>query len=270
VFDLFGATSREEARALIYRAALVLAGMVALAGALGFLFNWAPVVRIWPYLGYGLTPVFLASILAAIAVPNIWIGLSGEFAALRGGAANLLVAAGGSAGYSLTQSWGDPVGRVQTFAIILLVVAMASLSLVIASQRAEWLDDRPTPVPVRIAFGIFALGLLAVGTLLGLGYGMFPWPLDRETSIIYGLVFLGSAVYFAYGIQRPVWGNAKGQLLGFLAYDLVLIVPFVRLLFVSPSPSLIVYLTVIVVSALLAIWYLALSPRYRLLWAREW
>jgi hypothetical protein len=269
VFDLFGATSRNEGRALVFRGALVLVGIAAVIGAIGFLFNWTPVVRIWPFLGYGLTPVFLAAILAAIAAPNIWIGLSGEFAALRGGAANLLVAAGGSAGYSISQMWGDPVGRVQTFAIILLVVAMAALILLIASLRTQWLDDRPTPLPVRIAFGVFALGLLVVGTLLGLGYDVFPWPLDRETSIIYGLIFLGSAVYFAYGIQRPVWGNAKGQLIGFFAYDIVLVIPFVRLLFVSPSLSLIVYLAVIMASALLAIWYLALSPRYRL-WASEW
>lgn len=269
VFERFDDTSREDARALVYRGLLVLAGVAALIGAIGFLFNWPVVVRIWPFLGYGLTPVFLASILAAIAAPNIWIGLSGEFAALRGGAANLLVAAGGSAGYSISQMWGDPVGRVQTFAIILLVVAMAALILLIVSQRTDWLDDRPTPMPVRVAFGVFALALLVTGTLLGLGYDVFPWPLDRETSIIYGLIFLGSAVYFAYGIQRPVWGNAKGQLLGFLAYDLVLIIPFVRLLFVSPSLSLIVYLGVIATSAALAIWYLALSPRYRL-WASEW
>ena len=52
------------------------------------------------------------------------------------------------------------------------------------------------------------------------------------------IIFLGSAIYFAYGLQRPVWGNAKGQLLGFLAYDLVLIVPFVRLSFASSLPQL--------------------------------
>ena len=39
-------------------------------------------------------------------------------------------------------------------------------------------------------------------------------------------MFLGSATYFAYGIVRPRWTNAGGQLAGFLAYDLVLIVPF--------------------------------------------
>jgi hypothetical protein len=63
-----------------------------------------------------------------------------------------------------------------------------------------------------------------------------------------------------------VWGNAKGQLAGFLAYDLVLIVPFARLWPTSPSLSLAVYLAVIAASALLAVWYLAFSARYRL-WA---
>ena len=82
------------------------------------------------------------------------------------------------------------------------------------------------------------------------------------------LIFLGAAVYFAYGLWRPVWGNAKGQLFGFLAYDLVLIMPFAKLWFSSPSLSLLVYLAVIAGSALLAIWYLALSPRYRL-WTSE-
>ena len=75
-------------------------------------------------------------------------------------------------------------------------------------------------------------------------------------------------VYFAYGLWRPVWGNAKGQLVGFLAYDLVLIVPFVRLWFSSPSLSLAVYIAVIAGSAVVSIWYLALSPRYRL-WTRQ-
>lgn len=269
VFDLFGNMSRDETRQLICRVLIVVAGLAALIAAAGFLFGWRPVVRVWPFLGYGLTPAFLASILAAIAVPNIWIGLSGEFAALRGGAANLVVAAGGGAAYAVSQIWGDPVGRVQTFAIVLLATAMVALLLLVLAQRVAWLDDRPTPIPVRVAFGIFALGLLAVGTMLGLGYDVFPWPLDYETSVIYGLVFLGSAVYFAYGLQRPVWGNAKGQLLGFLAYDLVLIVPFIRLWLAVPSLSLAIYLAVIAASALLAIWYLALSPRYRL-WASDW
>lgn len=246
------------------RIALVIAGVVALVGAAGFLLGWRDVVRVWPFLGYGLTPVFLAS----IAAPVVWIGLSGEFAALRGGAANLLVSGGGIAAYSFSQSWGDPAGRVQMFAIVHLAVAIAALVLLLVSQRAQWQDDRPTPVLVRIAFGIFGLVLVAVGTALVLRLDVFPWRLDRDASVIYGLTFLGAAVYFAYGLRRPVWGNAKGQLVGFLAYDLVLLVPFVRLWFSSPSLSLAVYLTVIGGSAALALWYLAVSPRYRL-WAIE-
>ena len=73
MFDLFGGVSREEARVLVYRGALVLGGLVALAGAAGFLLGWRDVVRIWPFLAHGLTPVFLASILAAIAAPVIWM-----------------------------------------------------------------------------------------------------------------------------------------------------------------------------------------------------
>lgn len=268
MFDLFGGMSRDETRGLVFRAVLVLAGLVALAAAAGFLLGWRDVLRVWPFLGYGLTPVFLASILAAIAAPVIWIGLTGEFAALRGGAANLLVSAGGIAAYALSQSWGDPAGRVQMFGILHLAVAMVALLLLVASQRAEWRDDRPTPVLVRISFAIFGLTLVGVGTALVLRLDVFPWPLDDDTSIVYGLIFLGAAVYFAYGLWRPVWGNAKGQLVGFLAYDLVLIVPFVRLWPASPSLSLAVYLAVIAASGLLAIWYLALSPRYRL-WASE-
>ena len=120
---------------------------------------------------------------------------------------------------------------------------------------------------VYVPFLIWS-ALALVGVALVLRLDVFPWPLDRDTSIIYGAIFLGSAVYFTYGLTRPVWGNAKGQLLGFLAYDLVLIVPFVRLWFSVPSLSLAIYLAVIVTSALLAIWYLALSPRYRL-WTSE-
>jgi hypothetical protein len=48
----------------------------------------------------------------------------------------------------------------------------------------------------------------------------------------------------------------------------VLIVPFMRLWPASPTLSLAVYLTVIVASALMAIWYLALSAKYRL-WTSE-
>jgi hypothetical protein len=59
--------------------------------------------------------------------------------------------------------------------------------------------------------------------------------------IIYGWMCLGAAAYLGYVVLRPKWQNACGQLAGFLAYDLVLFVPFVlmlpnRSLRVAPEP----------------------------------
>jgi hypothetical protein len=74
-------------------------------------------------------------------------------------------------------------------------------------------------------------------------------------------MFVGAAIYFAYGLLRPSWVNAAGQLAGFLAYDVVLIVPFLmRLPTVAPELrfSLITYVVVVSYSGLLAIYYLFL------------
>ena len=46
--------------------------------------------------------------------------------------------------------------------------------------------------------------------------------------MLYSWVFLGAAVYFGSSLIRPLWANGRGQLMGFLAYDLVLIGPFLR------------------------------------------
>jgi hypothetical protein len=78
-------------------------------------------------------------------------------------------------------------------------------------------------------------------------------------SVMYGWMFLGAACYFAYGVLRPYVWNMTGQLLGFLAYDLVLIGPFVRHLWqVEPAmlPNLLVYIAVLLYSGGLAVWAL--------------
>lgn len=61
--------------------------------------------------------------------------------------------------------------------------------------------------------------------------------------------------------------NASGQLAGFLAYDIVLLPPFLtRLPSVAPEyrVSLIIYTAVLVYSALIAGYYLFLHPETRL------
>ena len=70
--------------------------------------------------------------------------------------------------------------------------------------------------------------LIAAGTALVFHADIFPWALGAETSVIFGFIYLGAAAYFLYGVLDPRWPNAQGQLVGFLAYDLVLIGPVRR------------------------------------------
>jgi len=80
---------------------------------------------------------------------------------------------------------------------------------------------------VRYSFAGFGLALLLAGTaLVMVRRNIFPWPLSPENSVFYGCIFIGAMCYFLYGLVYPYWANARGQLLGFLAYDLVLIGPF--------------------------------------------
>jgi hypothetical protein len=91
--------------------------------------------------------------------------------------------------------------------------------------------------------------------------------LRSETSVIFGFIYLGAAVYFLYGFVQPRWPNATGQLVGFLAYDIVLIGPFVdRFDEVSGRHllSLSIYIAVLVYSGALAFYYLFVSERTRL------
>ena len=72
-------------------------------------------------------------------------------------------------------------------------------------------------------------------------------------------MFFGAVIYFLFRLFRPSWVNAAGQLIAFLAYDLVLIVPFLqRLPTVTREYRIgqIVYIAVLIFSGLLAIYYL--------------
>ena len=69
------------------------------------------------------------------------------------------------------------------------------------------------------------------------------------------------------GVFRPKWTNATGQLLAFLAYDLVLIAPFLKhFATVNPAhrPSLVVYTAVLIYSGVLAAYYLFVHTSIRL------
>jgi hypothetical protein len=249
------------------RAGLCAAGMATLVLALGFFqsANWA--TDLWPWPDTPLSFIFIASILAAIALPALWIGVSGEFAAIQAGALELSITYGAIFVYLLTLA-GDPgQPALGPYLVAFGIAAASSLAVFLWTRRIPWRDRREMPSPVRISFALLAAVLLAAGTALAFGADIFPWDLRSETSLIFGIIYLGAAIYFLHGLLRPRWSNAAGQLIGFLAYDIVLIGPFVdRFDEVSGRQllSLIVYTAVLVLSGALAFYYLFMSEETRL------
>ena len=203
-----------------------------------------------------------------LPAPVLWIGLSGELAAITGGALNFLATYGGMAIYAAGVYLSDTSrGPVLLFAVVCAFFAAVCLTLLLWARRLVFHDNRPTPRAVRISFAVFIVVLLlAGGSLVLKRSNIFPWPLGPEQSVLYGWIFLGAALYFTYGVVKPVWGNAVGQLLGFLAYDLVLIIPFLRH-FATVKPelriNLTVYTAVLIYSGLLAIWFLFVNRSTR-------
>ena len=249
------------------RALFVVGGFVFLVLTAGFFLQSGWATAAWPWPDGRLSYIFVSSITAAIAAPMIWIGLTEEFGAAQGGAVNLGITAGGAAIY-LFLLYGRE-GDVQ-----LLISAVAATAFLVAnvgifrwSSRQPIRDRRATPRLVKASFGLFTLVLILVGGLLVLQAPViFPWPLRPESSVIFGCIFLGAASYFAIALRSPSWHSARGQLIGFLAYDLILIGPYLAL-FNSVQPahrlSLIVYVAVLVYSGALAVYYLFVNGETR-------
>jgi hypothetical protein len=256
----------------IIRGGHVLIGGVMLFLAVAFLARWPFAMGLWPWAGAysltGLSPIFIASILAAIGAPVIWIGLSGHVGAGEAGSINLSVTFIGLTVFMLQSHAASGNPRLLIAAIVCALSVIALIVAFLTARRYPLANGDPTPMPLRLAFAFFSVALVVVGPLLLLKRpNIFPWPLSAEASVVYGWIFLGAATYFIHGLFRPVWHNAAGQLIGFLAYDLVLIGPFIALFGrVSPAnrPSLIVYTTVLLFSGAVAIYYLVINRETRL------
>lgn len=250
-----------ERTMLFVRMFFFFAAFVASVLAIGFLGNddWA--TWIWPFYTYQMSRIFIASILLAIAAPVLVIGLSREWAAARGGALNLAVMFVIMAVYALATSQST---AVTLFGLAAAGSAVFQIGLFIGTTNIQFNDTRPTPQPVLWSFGLFAAVLIVVGCLLlARVNNILPWSVTNDLSVLYGSIFLGAAAFFLYGIYARVWGAARGPLCGFLAYDLVLIVPFLAL---YPNisdrfkTSLTIYIAVLIYSGALAIFYLLKGP----------
>lgn len=242
-------------------------GILFLAVTVGFFagMDWA--TALWPWPDGRLSYVFISSITAAIAAPMVWIGATGEFGAARGGAVNLGISAAGMAAY-LSILYGRDGGlQLLLSAVAAALFVAANVAIFAWSSREPIRDRRAMPRAVRASFGAFAVVLVLVSGLLVLrSPGVFPWPLQPESSVMFGFVFLGAASYFAIAVRSPRWHSARGQLIGFLAYDLVLIGPFLAHFdAVAPAHrlSLMLYVLVLVYSGALAVYYLFVNAETR-------
>jgi hypothetical protein len=253
-------------RALRWVMLVAAAGQALLAVAM----VWRPPVllEVWPFPDTTeLTFIFLASIFAAAAASTVWSCLWGEIGSLAGIALDYVAIFWPMTAF-LFLIEPERGGGPTLFAVLLIATAVFGTWLLWATIRRPYRDRRPTPRLALASFAVFVVALVIAGGALVLGApNILPWRVTPELSVVAGLIFLGAATYFAYALVRPAWTNAGGQLAGFLAYDLVLIVPFlVRLPTVPPEwfVSLVVYTAVVTYSGLLAAWYLFVAPATRI------
>jgi hypothetical protein len=254
-----------NARGLRY--VCVFLGVALLVFAAGYVFQVPWATSTWPWPDSRLSYIFVGSIQAAIAAAVIWIALSGEWAALAAGALNMMFMAGGMAIFLFELAARDEGGLLWVYAAWCAVFALLNLGILFWSRRYAIRDPRPTPPLVRISFVGFAAILLVVGVMLLMrAPNVFPWPLDSRSSVMFGWIYIGAACYFLYAVVHPRWHNARAQLWGFLAYDAVLIPPFLAH-FADVEPghvlSLVIYMTVLIYSAALAIYYLFVNRATR-------
>jgi len=252
----------------VVRYFLYFVGVVQIFFAVAFFLQWPVAVNLWPFPGTTpLTFIFISSIFAAAAAPTLWAAATENYGALAGiGLDYLTILAPVSIlSFLLGASGNDP--KMTTYGIVCVFGALFGLGLTLWSARIPM--DRTLPMPglVRWSFVFFIVALLIVSSRLILKVPTIPWKITPDLSVVIGWMFLGAAIYFAYGLLRPSWLNSAGQMIGFLAYDVVLIVPFLTRLPTTPPEQqigLIIYTGVVIYSGLLAFYYLFLHRPTRL------
>ena len=248
----------------------------------------------WPWPDDRLTFIYLASLAAAIAAPFLWVAWSGELAMLASVAPNSLVVSSGLAIYLSLRAADRGDGSSLIAVAGLVVFALLSAQLFRWARSIPSRDERATPRWVRVVMAVLTLFVVTVRSgLLARAAEVYPWDLRPETSTMFGIIYLGVVVYFAYAVVQPSWSKAAGQLLGFLAYTLVLAKPYLDMLReqLADSPSgqqvyssyggsagetapnmlsLAVFLSVIAFGTALTVWTLLVCRETRLAGSSGW
>jgi hypothetical protein len=257
---------------IFLRVALVIWGLVLLVLTFGFMMQFSWALLLWPWPDSHLTYIFLGAVVSAIALPCIWIGLSGEFAALRAATLSMALMQAGSA---VSLLWLlQATGNLQLISAIGVAAVSALLSLLIffLCRGVTLRDQQPVPVFIQIFLFLFALLLIVIGSALVVQIrNIFPWSLKVETSILLGWIFYATASYFIYALLFPQWGYVSGPLLGLLTHDLIMIGPLVMQFARGETenlPILIAYLAVVIVSLFIAVYFLFIHRSTRF-WNRR-
>lgn len=250
-----------------FRAVLWFVVLAQTVMTIGFVFHVPAITSLWPVAVTPLSYTFIGSILAAAAVSTAWVLWTREDAALAGVALDYITIFVPTAILLVQLADGN------TYQLAFAAACAVTVGFGLYMFRVTWLapvkDPRPMPRLVYASFAVFAITLVIVGGLLVTRTpNILPWSVTPEFGAIVGWMFLGAATYFVYALVRPGWYNAAGQLAGFLIYDLVLIVPLGQRLINNTAPelrtNLLIYLTVIVYSGVLAAYYLFVNPATRL------
>ncbi len=251
----------------IFRTVFLVVGALQALLGVGFALQIPFITQFWPIPNTGpLSLIFIGSIVAAGAASTLWCLLAGENGSLVGVYLDYIAIFAPLTIYFFMIANGN--ATIAIFGVLLALVTLYGAVGLWWSLRFPIKDPRPQPMPARIAFAVFVVALIIVGTSMVLQVpDVLPWKVSPEGSVIYGCMFLGAAVYFAYAVARPSWANSGGQLAGFLAYDVILILPFIAhfgKVEAQLMPNLIIYMAVVVSSGLLATYYLFVNPETRI------
>jgi hypothetical protein len=238
--------------------------------ALGLYFHFPSAQEqwIWPVKTSALGFSFVGAWFAGGVSPLIYSGLFRQLSPLRALAFAGLVSTGGSAYFLYSKH--DIVGneRYLPFSILFALGFLVIIYIFIKSNRGYLRDDNSVSTVIRWAFLLFSILLFLSG--LGLVQNrpnIFPIALAPDMQDIYGWFFLGSAAYFFYGFLKPSRYNVTGQMISFLVYDLLLIPPYLKYTADVPTglqTSLIIYLSVLFISAIFCLYYLFFDYRTRM------
>lgn len=237
----------------------------------GFFLGVPAVTQLWPFSYTNqMSYIFISSIFAAAAASTLWCLLKQEDRALAGVALDYVAIFIPVSVYLFQTSSASANRPLPPFLIVTGMSVIFGFGLFLWARRQPIRDTRPMPHMLRWIFAFFVIALIIAGGRMVLKEpNVLPWTSTAAATVVYGWMFLGAASYFLYGVLFPGWYNTGGQLAGFLAYDLVLIVPVLGLYQNAAEarlPSLIIYTLVLVISGLLAIYYLFINPATRMRW----